>query len=258
MTIDTWRYFDITHRDHVVCNPSSLETLNALIALLALPANPRILDIGSGKGEFLVRTVERYGGPAGAGASAVAVDPSPYVNAELRSKARARVPDASIEIVEAGGADYDAEPGAFDLGVCLGASWAFAGYRGTLEALARATKPGGLVLVGEPYWIRTPDAAYLKSLGAEADAFGTHAGNVEAGEALGLVPHLAWPSTRREWDIYETLQWRAAARFAAEHPGDPDLPELLERVARGRHEYLTWGRDTLGWALYLFGVPATR
>jgi hypothetical protein len=23
-------------------------------------------------------------------------------------------------------------------------------------------------------------------------------------------------------------------------------------MARARHEYLTWGRDTLGWALYLF------
>ena len=58
-----------------------------------------------------------------------------------------------------------------------------------------------------------------------------------------------------EWDRYETLQRRAAARFAAAHPDDPDVPELLSRVERSRHEYLTWGRETLGWSLYLFGRP---
>jgi hypothetical protein len=44
----------------------------------------------------------------------------------------------------------------------------------------------------------------------------------------------------------------AADRHAREHPADPDLPELLELVARRRHEYLTSGRVTLGWSLYLF------
>jgi hypothetical protein len=67
---------------------------------------------------------------------------------------------------------------------------------------------------------------------------------------------LAWVSSSEDWDRYETLQWRAAARYAATRPGDPDVPELLERVARARHEYLAWGRDTLGWALYLFRRPA--
>jgi hypothetical protein len=34
------------------------------------------------------------------------------------------------------------------------------------------------------------------------------------------------------------------------------VPELLERISRARHEYLTWGRDILGWSLYLFRRPA--
>jgi hypothetical protein len=86
------------------------------------------------------------------------------------------------------------------------------------------------------------------------DLCGTHPQNVAAGEELGLVPLLAWVSTLEEWDRYETLQWRAVARYAEAHPDDPDLPELLDRVARARQEFLTWGRDALGWGLYLFGV----
>ena len=87
------------------------------------------------------------------------------------------------------------------------------------------------------------------------DQFGTHEENVDTGVDEGLVPLLALISNGDEWDRYETLQWRAAARHAASHRDDPDIPELLERVERNRHEYLAWGRDTLGWALYLFARP---
>jgi len=251
--MDIWRYYAISHRDHVVCNPSSVEVLDELIELLRLPAGARVLDIGCGKGEFLVRTLRRYGGPGGAGLSAVGVDPSPYAIDDVRAALAARAPAADVELVQARGADYPAEPGSFDLAACLGASWAFGGYRATLAALSAVTKPGGVVLVGEPFWIREPEPAYLELAGLTADEFGTHASNVADGEALGLTPLVAWESSRRDWDRYETLQWQAVARHAVEHPDDPDLAEIVERQARSRREYLeAGGRETLGWALYLF------
>ena len=54
--MDLWRFFDVTHREHVVCNPISVEKLEELIALLSLKPGARVLDIASGKGEFLVST----------------------------------------------------------------------------------------------------------------------------------------------------------------------------------------------------------
>ena len=253
--MDSWKYFDVTHADHVVCNPTSLAKLDELIGLLDLPAEPRILEIAAGKGELLVRIAERYGGPGGAGASGVAIDLSPYCVPELRDKLAERAPDAAIEVLEMDGADYRAEPGSFDLAVCLGASWTFGGHRGTLRALRDATRPGGQVLVGEPFWLRDPDPAYLESAGFSREEFSTHAGNVAVAVEEGLEPLLALVSNGDEWDRYETLQWRAAARWAAGNADDPDRAELLARVERGRREYLEHGRDTLGWALYLFRVP---
>ena len=50
------------------------------------------------------------------------------------------------------------------------------------------------------------------------DQFGTHASNVETGVEVGLIPLLALVSNGDEWDRYETLQWRATARYAAAHP----------------------------------------
>ena len=78
---------------------------------------------------------------------------------------------------------------------------------------------------------------------------------METGVEVGLVPLLALVSNGDEWDRYETLQWRAAARYVAANPDDPDVAYLVERMDRSRHEYLHWGRETLGWALYLFARP---
>jgi SAM-dependent methyltransferase len=154
-----------------------------------------------------------------------------------------------------GGADYRPDPGSFDLACCLGASWVFHGHRQTLRALRDAVRPGGQILVGEPFWVSEPVAEYLTWSGMRREEFGTHAENVEVGVAEGLVPLLALTSNTDDWDTYETFQWRAAARYAASNADDPDVPQLLDRVNRMRHEYLTWGRQTLGWALYLFGRP---
>jgi SAM-dependent methyltransferase len=256
--MDTWKFYDITHRDHVVCNPTSIQKLDELIGLLDLGPEPRVLDIASGKGEFIVRVAERFGGPAGRGIRGVAIDISPYCTADLRTAAARRIPAAEIEVLEMDGADYRPAAGTFDLASCLGAGWTFGGHRPTLRFLAQATRPGGCVVVGEPFWKREPVAEYLAWSGLRRDEYGSHAQNVEAGEAEGLVPWLALVSPDDDWDRYETLQWRAAARYADSHLEDPDVTELLTRVEKSRREYLNWGRDTLGWALYLFAKGRSR
>lgn len=252
--MDTWRYYAITHADHVVLNPTSVARLDELIGWLDLPAGARVLDIGCGTAELLVRIAERAG--PGVTMRAVGIDRSPQFVARARENAARRAPAADITLLEMDGADYEPEPGSFDLAACLGASWIFGGHRGTLQALSRAVRPGGQVLVGEPFWRAEPTDEYLAWASLSRGDFASHAGNVAIGEEERLVPLLALVSSAEDWDRYETLQWRAAARHAARHPDDPDVPDLLERVAHARHEYLAWGRETLGWALYLFGTPA--
>jgi len=255
--VDTWKFFAIAHADHVVCNPTSIGKLDELIALLDLPPGPRILDVACGKGELLLRIAERYdkGDSYGHGLDAVAIDISPYCIADLREKYHLRAPRARLELLEMDGADYKAPPDSFDLAMCVGASWIFDGMEGTLRYLTTATRSGGKVLVGEPFWIAEPPAEYLESSALKRDQFGSHENNVAAGVAAGLMPWLALVSNSDEWDRYETLQWRAAARYALAHPEDPDMPELLDRVEHSRREYLRWARTILGWSLYLFAKP---
>ena len=252
--MDRWKFYDITHRDHVICNPTSVTKFDELIGLLDLGPEPSVLDVASGKGEFIVRVAERFGGPAGQGVTGVAIDISPYCVADLRAKAASRIPAARLEVLEMDGGDYHPTAGTFGLASCMGGDWVYGGHRPTLRFLAQAARPGGLVVVGEPFWKKDPAPEYLAWSGLKRDQFGSHSQNVETGEAEGLIPLLTLVSSDDDWDRYETLQWRAAARFADSNPEDPDVTELLTRVAKNRKEFLSWGRDTLGWALYVFAT----
>jgi SAM-dependent methyltransferase len=247
--MDIRKYYSVTHRYHVVCNPTSIAKIDELIELLKLTPGSAVLDIACGKGELLTRLAERYE------ISGVGVDISPYFVADTEQKLQDRVPGTQMEVLNMDAADYSANR-LFDLAMCVGASWVYGGYRGTLRALKSVTKPGGLILVGEPFWLKDPDDAYLVAENLTRDMFGTHYENVLVGEDEGLFPLYTMVSNQDDWDRYETLQWYAAEMHARDNPDDPDVPEILTRVARGRTNYLHWGRDTIGWAIYLFRKPS--
>jgi SAM-dependent methyltransferase len=245
--MDTLKFYDITHREHVVCNPTSEEKLTRLVELLRLPTDAQVVDIACGKGEFLIRLAEAYG------VRGVGIDLSPFYLGEAERRLAKRAPAADITFTQMDGSDFRPdEPHSFDLASCIGASWVFGGHADTLEALVRIAKPGGWVIVGEPYWAQEPSEEYLEASGVGREDFGSHFSNAEAGERQGLDLVHAIVSSSDDWDRYEGLQWYATAEYARTHPDDPDLAAVVERVEKARATYLRWGRDTLGWAIYMF------
>jgi SAM-dependent methyltransferase len=248
--MDLWKFFDVSHRDHLICNPMSEQKLDQLIALLDLDAGARVLDIACGKAELLVRLVERYG------VTGDGVDLSPFSVRDARARADARVPGQALVFHEQDGRVFEFAPGSYDLAMCVGASWTFGGHGPTLQALQRAVRPEGLIVVGEPYWRHAPNTEFLAASGHQSTSFDTHAGNVAAGTGLGLTLLYTLVSSEDDWDRYEGLQWRAAERYAKEHPEDPEAATILSRQRTARDIYLRWQRETLGWAIYLFQAPA--
>lgn len=200
-----------------------------------------------GRGEFLVRLAELYD------ISGVGVDISPYCIRDCLEKHRNRVPNANIKFKEMDGAEYQPEPhDLFDLTMCIGASWIYGGYRGTIRALKKMTKPDGLIAIGEPFWMKEPTEEYLKAKEARREEFGTHHDNVNVGEEEGLVCVYTLVSNLYDWDNYETLGWWGIDEYARNNPDDGDIPEMLERNRREKEIYLRWERETLGWAIYVF------
>jgi SAM-dependent methyltransferase len=244
--MDLWKYFAIGHEHHVFCNPISEAKVDELIALLDLPEEARVLDIACGKAEFLVRAVRRWK------CSAVGVDISPYFVADARAKIEQAGLGSAIEIVEDNGSAYDGKPSSFDAAVCLGASWIWGGLEGTLRALTSWAKPGGIVVVGEPFWRSTPSPQHLEAAKLSASSFDTHLGNAQTGLRLGLGLLHSIVSSEDDWDQYEGYGWYAAEKYSIRNRSDPDVPELMTKMRESRHHYLQWGRNEIGWAVYLF------
>ncbi|MBN2543297.1 class I SAM-dependent methyltransferase [bacterium] len=245
--MDKWKFYDITHREHTYLNPMSSAKFEQLIALLKLKPGAKVLDIGSGKGEFLIRLAEKYD------IDGLGIDLSPYFVKAAKQRQQVRVPDAKLNFLEMDGADFTPEkPESFDLVSCIGASWIFGGHRGTVQALNNLTAPGGWIVDGEPYWLKEPNEKYLEMIEEKKEMFNTHIGNVETAQESGLKLAYTLVSNHDDWDMYEGLQWYSAEEWAIKHPEDPDVEELLNLVRKQKTAYLKWGRETLGWAIYLF------
>lgn len=241
-------YGTLSHPGLAYNNPFSRAKIEEVIELLGLPALANVLEIGSGRGELLLRLIERYQ------VRALGLDQDLADVQHAREQAARRVPAELIELRVCDARTFVAQAESFDLAVCLGACHIHGGFLPTIEHLLPAVRPGGKVLVGDCYWRQEPAQEYLAALETAADAFATHAGNVQTGVALGLIPVYACVSNEDEWDRFEWLQMHE--RFTLQQPDDPGLPTVLAQIYAWRDLYLRWGRDTLGFGLYLFQKAA--
>jgi SAM-dependent methyltransferase len=245
--MDRWKYYDIVHQRHSVMNPVDETKLERMYDLLELKPNASVIDIGCGKGEMLIRLAERYA------IKGLGIDKSPYCARDSEERKRQRVPKADLKFLEMDGAQYKPErEESSDLTMCIGATWIYGGYKNTVRALGEMTKSSGFVMVGEPFWRADPPQEYLQSEGLSSHSFDTHHGNVTTGESEGFRPIFTLVSSQEDWDRSEGLHWSATAEYAIANPEDTDLKELMARDSKERESYLRWGRDALGWAIYLF------
>jgi SAM-dependent methyltransferase len=160
----TPEFYDVTHRDHVVCNHEPLEGRRD--GGYRHQPGRRILDIACGKGR------PSFGSSSGT-AYAVGVDLSPYVirgsRPAWRRGSQARRPNCSD------GRHDTRKPASLDLASCVGASWTFGDTKGLRAAwvkrVARSSRRA----------VRAGSQTPLPRVGRMTrDQFGTHAENVAA------------------------------------------------------------------------------
>ena len=231
-------YYAVAERDHDIQNPTSPEKIRLLGEWLRLGPESRVLDIACGKcGPALVLA-------SAFGCRITGVERA----AEFAGAARERVSAAGlgelIEVVESDGRDFPLEPGAWDVALCLGATFVWDDLDGTLSALVPAVRPGGHVVVGEPYWRRSPpvgmDAMGYVSLAETAARMERHGVTL-----IGLIS-----SSTDDWDRYESLHWRAVEDWLAENEDE----EIRQANEEHKRNYLA-RRDAFGWAIFLARKP---
>jgi SAM-dependent methyltransferase len=242
--MDRARFSRIAHSFLPVAAPLDQADVDAALEWLPLDAQSRVLDIGCGRAAILLDLLDERG------ARGTGVDCDREALRMAREKAETRGCADRLTLLEAHALDVVFHA-AFDLSLCIGASHALGGPRPALDQLARWTRPGGHALWGEGFWRRDPNPAYLAAIGSSKHDLGTHHENAVAASERGWS--LIWSAVTSDscWDRYEGLYRMGMARFLAAHPDDPEASVFRERSERWYDSYLRWGRDTMGFALYL-------
>jgi SAM-dependent methyltransferase len=248
--MDIWLYYEVTHANHTFCNPVSDRGIRDLEHFLDLGPGVRVLDIASGHGEMLIRFADRYE------ITGVGVDASPYAHRRAEERRAARVPEADLTFVHGRGEEYrPPKRRAFDVAMCIGASWIWSGFEGTLRALMGFVRPGGLVVSGEPYLLTDPSPEYCEIGEFEPDTFFDLPGCADVAKGLGLETVWMRRSTAEEWDRYEMDQMAALDRWVRDNPDHPDREEIQRRKRADAEAYYRWGHRELGFATWVFRTP---
>lgn len=241
---DPYRFTTLAHAGRALLGPLAPASVDRLLGAVSSARWPlprgRVVDVGCGKGEVLLRAMKRFG------AHGTGIEPNPAFAAAALERARelGLAPDlvlheATLDRVPLAGA-------AFELAICTGAAHAFGDSAQALAGLARLVPRGGAALFGTAFWQQRPDPEYL-------DAFGGAESEAERLDAtLALPAAHGWAvsahhvSTREEWDEYEGGYARNVRAWLAAHPADPDAEGFRRRIDAWSRAYERWGRETMG------------
>ncbi|WP_016908222.1 methyltransferase domain-containing protein [Streptomyces xiaopingdaonensis] len=243
--MDLPRIFTLRESSHRIHNPLTPGKLAALGRALHLAPGTRVLDLASGSGEMLC-TWARDHRVTGTG-----VDISSVFTEEARARAAELGVADQVAFVHGDAAGHVSdEP--VDLVACVGATWIGNGVAGTVELLGRSLMPGGLMLVGEPYWLReVPDQETAEACGAGGkDDFLELPELIEQFGDLGYDVVEMMLADQDSWDRYQAAQWLNLRRWLDGNPGDELAAEVRAELTTEPARYTRYQRAYLGWGVF--------
>jgi len=235
---------DIAEREIELVNPTSPEKLIAIGRFAGMVPGKTLIDYGCGYAEPLVLWAEQFG------ISGVGIELREKAVRRARHKIAQRGLADRLQVVHGKGAEYSLTIGSFDFAACIGASFVWDDLPQALAALKLAIQPGGKIILGEPYWLK--DTVPL-DLAQAQPALHSEPWLLNAFRQTGLEVEYILHSNVDEWDRYETGNWHGLAQWIAENPVHPDLSDVLAHLHESQDEYMRFGREYFGWALYLLG-----
>ena len=238
---DHFQPYEPLHHLQDICNPMSSEELDRVITALAPSGGQRVVDIGCGPGELLLRMAARHE------VEAVGVDRSPWMITRAHERSDARSLRGHVRWWLGDGRGV-ATSDPWDLAVCLGASWVWHGFAGTARALRNRVRPGGRIAIGDLRLRAGVDPTVVPG------SVPTAGDQIAILETLGLEPRVELVSDDASWRAYHERVIANAELYAVGWEGDPERDRRA--MAREWMEDFERDREVLTWSVWVARRPA--
>ena len=243
--MDIPRIFNITESAHRIHNPFTPEKLATLGAALRLESGSRVLDLASGSGEMLCTWARDHG------ITGIGIDMSLLFTEQAKLRAEELGVANQVKFIHDDAAGFISNE-KVSVAACVGATWIAGGVAGTIALLAQSLRPGGIILIGEPYWRQLPPT--------EDIARGCLANSIS--EFLILPDLLASFSNlgcdvvemiladQDSWDRYEAAKWLTMRRWLDANPDDELAKDIRTKLTTEPGRYAAYTREYLGWGVF--------
>lgn len=239
------RHHVMRETSHKIINPLSRDKLRDLGEALFLQPEWTMLDLACGKGETLCSWSAAHG------ISGHGVDVATPFIAAANARAHELVVQDRVTFEHANASGYVAAE-RVDVASCIGATWIAEGVPGTIGLLRESVKPGGIMLVGEPFWTKIPtDEKALIACQAESESDWLLLGDlIESMQAMGCDVVEMMLADQHSWDRYVAAQWRNIRAFLDEYPDDELAPAFREELTQSPRDHVRYQREFLGWGIF--------
>jgi len=204
-----------------------------------------VLDLGSGSGEMLCTWARDHG------ITGVGIDMSPLFTGQAKRRAEELGVADRVEFIHGDAAGYVADE-KVGVAACLGATWIGGGVAGTIELLAKSLRPGGIILIGEPYWRQVPTTDDV-ARGCDAHSISDFLVLPDLLASFGDLDYDVVEMVLADqdgWDRYEAAKWFTMRRWLDANPDDDFATEVRAKLTSEPERYAAYTREYLGWGVF--------
>lgn len=238
INVNKLNFSKVGHSYLKYANPMSESKIQEAMNIMSEYGPTNIIDIGAGNGYIL----DKY--TKGRACSATAIELPSIFNLEKYNHIKLIEDDAKNFINNYTGPSFDGA-------ICIGSTHALGGYESCLLQLKKILKPGSMVIIGDAIWKCKPDSEYILQSGIPEDSLIYHHDVLQMMERLNLTPLWARTASLDEWDHYEWSYSKAIEDFVSKNPHHPQAKEFHSKIKGWRNLVWKWGRNTMGFGLYL-------